>query len=119
MYTFTDHKVFAQPAGSSAKNLFPALAVDNSGIVYATWSDGSSIWFSTSKDQAATWSAPQRVNTGATVGMANIFPWIDADATGHLGISWFGADKAGDVNDTNVMAPCPTGSTTCMAGWAN
>src|SRR5947209_9515111 len=44
VFTFTDFKVFAGPVGSAnqgALNLFPALAVDAFGFVYAVWSDNS------------------------------------------------------------------------------
>jgi len=48
VYTFTDHKVFTGPASTNnegAVNLFPALATDDSGFVYAVWSDNSNIFF--------------------------------------------------------------------------
>ena len=133
VYTFTDHKIFTSPAGSlgatnGANNIFPALAVDGLGFVYAVWSDNSNIFFSTSADQGTTWTSPLLVNQGATVGMANVFPWVAADADGHVGIVWFGADRAGNSNDRTVMEPghpasqgaaCNDGTTTCMTKWAN
>ncbi len=133
VYTFTDYKIFTSPAGSlgatnGANNIFPALAVDGLGFVYAAWSDNSNIFFSSSADQGATWTSPFLVNQGATVGMANVFPWVAADADGHVGIVWFGADRAGNSNDRTVMEPghpasqgaaCNDGTTTCMTKWAN
>jgi hypothetical protein len=123
VFTFTDFKVFAGPAGAQnqgAVNLFPALATDDFGFVYAVWSDNSKILFSSSSDQGATWTTPPiQVNSGTTVGNANVFPWIAADANGHVGIVWFGDDRMGNSNDTAKLAPCPSGSTTCMTGWAN
>src|SRR3989449_3621875 len=133
VYTFTDHKIFTSPAGSlgatnGANNIFPALAVDGLGFVYAVWSDNSNIFFSSSADQGATWTSPLLVNQGATVGMANVFPWVAADADSHVGIVWFGADRAGNSNDRTVMEPghpasqgaaCNDGTTTCMTKWAN
>src|SRR2546426_168430 len=44
VFTFTDTKVFTGPAGAQnqgAVNLFPALATDDFGFVYAVWSDNS------------------------------------------------------------------------------
>ncbi len=125
VYTFTDHKVATQATGVSAANLFPSLAVDKMGYLYAVWSDNTNILLSVSSDSGSTWSAPRTVNSGATVGNSNVFPWVDADANGHVVIAWFGADRAGNSNDTTVMEPCPTDitgsytSTTCMAQWAN
>src|SRR5258708_3621679 len=46
-FTFTDNKVFPGPAGAQnqgAGNLFPALATDDFGFVYAVWSDNSNIF---------------------------------------------------------------------------
>jgi hypothetical protein len=125
VFTFTDHKVFTGAPGVSAENLFPALAVDGFGHVYAVWSNNTDILYSYSADAGNTWSPAVRVNQGETVGRSNVFPWADADANGHLVIAWYGADRVGSSNDANVMAPCPTdllgdfASTTCMKDWAN
>src|SRR5712691_114079 len=74
-FTFTDTKVFTGPAGPNkegAVNLFPALATDDFGFVYAVWSDNTNIRYSFSSDQGTTWSAPITVNSGATAGMSNV-----------------------------------------------
>ncbi len=129
VFTFTDAKVFTGPAGAQnqgAVNLFPALAADDLGFVYAVWSDNSKILFSSSSDQGTTWKLPIQVNQTPTVGNANVFPWIAADANGHVGIVWFGDDQPGNSNDRTTLEPghpasqgaaCNTG-TTCMATWA-
>ncbi len=133
VFTFTDHKFFTSPAGSlgatnGTANIFPALAVDDLGSVYAVWSDNSNIWFSSSSDQGTTWTPARAINQGGTSGKANVFPWVAADANGHVGIVWFGADRAGNSNDRAVMEPghpasqgtaCNDGTTTCMTKWAN
>ena len=119
VFTFTDHKIFVGPPGFNAENIFPALAVDDFGFVYAVWSDNSNIYYSYSTNQGTTWSPAVIVNQGVTVQKANVFPWVAADANGHVVIVWFGADRAGNSNDASIMAPCTTGSTDCMTGWAN
>jgi hypothetical protein len=122
VFMFTDHKIFAGPAGlrnEGAVNLFPALATDALGFVYAVWSDNSNILFSSSSDHGTTWTTPLGVNLGATVGEANVFPWVAADANGHVGIVWFGGDRAGNSNDASIHAPCPMDSTDCMKNWTN
>lgn len=78
-FTFTDYKVFTSPQGSlaaihGANNIFSALAVDNFGYIYAAWSDNSNIFMASSANEGATWTAPVRVNSGTTVGKANVFP---------------------------------------------
>src|SRR5216684_2334901 len=63
-FTFTDTKVFSGPAGAQnqgAGNLFPALATDDFGFVYAVWSDNSNIFYSFSTDQGTTWSNPIKI----------------------------------------------------------
>jgi len=119
VFTFTDHKIFTGPVNASLAQIFPALAVDAFGNLYATWSDNSNIYYTFSTDLGTTWAPAAVVNQAPTVGKSNVFPWIDADANGHVGIVWFGADRSGNSNDASVMAPCPSGSTTCMSTWAN
>ena len=123
-FTFTDHKIFTSPAGSlGATNgldqIFPAMAVDNFGYLYAVWSDNSNIFFSSSNDLGTTWrTSPIRINQGATVGKANVFPWVVADANGHVVVSWFGANLAGNSNATAALEKtCADGTTSCWAQW--
>ena len=128
-FTFTDTKVFTGPAGTQnqgAGNLFPALATDDFGFVYAAWSVNSDIFYSFSTDQGTTWSSPLNVSFPVNGGHANLFPWIAADANGHVGIVWFGDDRAGNSNDRAALEPghpasqgaaCNSGMT-CMQGWA-
>ena len=128
-FTFKDTKVFTGPAGpqnQGAGNLFPALATDDFGFVYAVWSDNSNVFYSFSTDQGTTWSNPINVSFPANGGHANLFPWIAADANGHVGIVWFGDDRAGNSNDRAALEPghpasqgaaCNSG-TTCMQDWA-
>src|SRR6266849_1799803 len=128
-FTFTDTKVFSGAAGAQnqgAGNLFPALATDDFGFVYAAWSDNSNIFYSFSTDQGTTWSSPIHVSFGINGGHANLFPWIASDANGHVGIVWFGDDRAGNSNDRVTLEPghpasqgaaCNSGKT-CMQGWA-
>jgi len=121
--TFTDHKVYAAPAGSLGathgnNQVFPALAVDNFGYVYTVWSDTENVLLSSSSDLGNTWTAPVQVNTGGTVGKANVFPWVAADANGHVVVTWLGSSLAGNSNDVAAMQPtCADGTTNCWAQW--
>src|SRR5439155_2207741 len=125
-FMFTDYKVYTGPLGANNANIFPALAVDQFGFLYAVWSDNKNIFFTSSSDHGKTWTAARVVNQGATVGKANVFPWVAADANGHVVVAWLGADRAGNSNDRAVMepghtpednGPCTKG-TTCMTKWA-
>jgi hypothetical protein len=102
--SFTDYKVFSCGAGSTCPtglglgNLFPSIAVDAFGYVYAVWSDNSTIYYSFSMSHGTTWSRAITVNQGATVGKSNVFPWVAAEANGHVAIAWYGADQSGNSN---------------------
>jgi hypothetical protein len=123
-FTFTDHKIYTSPPGSLASTngidqIFPAIAVDNFGYLYAAWSDNSNIFFSSSNDLGTTWrTSPILVNQGPTVGKANVFPWVAADANGHVVVAWYGANLAGNSNDTTIMEKaCSDGTDSCWAQW--
>src|SRR3989440_5446153 len=103
--SFTDYKVFSCGAGSTCPsgaglgNLFPTLAVDKFGYVYAVWSDNTSIYYSFSMSHGTHWSPAIKVTQNTSqAGKSNVFPWIAADANGHVAIAWYGADQAGNSN---------------------
>jgi hypothetical protein len=103
--SFTDHKIFSCGAGSTCPskaglgNLFPGLAVDNFGYVYVTWSDNTDVYYSHSNNHGTRWSPPIKVTQNSSqAGKSNVFPWIAADANGHVAIAWYGADQAGNSN---------------------
>jgi hypothetical protein len=107
--SFTNYKVFSCGAGSPCPsglglgNLFPALAVDHFGNVYAVWSDGTDVYYSYSTTHGTSWSPAIKVTQGTTqAGMSNVFPWVAADANGHVAIAWYGADHAGNSNTIDL-----------------
>jgi hypothetical protein len=131
VFTFTDHKVFTSPldwlgAKNGTDNIFPALAVDGLGYLYAVWSDNSNIFLSSSGNQGKTWTIPVQVNQAPTVGNANVFPWVAADSNGHVVVVWIGDNMVGNSNDRGTLEPghpmsqgaaCKSGNT-CMQQWA-
>jgi hypothetical protein len=107
--TFTDYKIFSCGAGSTCPsraglgNLFPALAVDNFGYVYATWSDNTDVYYSFSTNHGTRWSPAIKVTRKTSqAGKSNVFPWIAADANGHVAIAWYGADQVGNSNTVST-----------------
>jgi hypothetical protein len=103
--SFTDHKIFSCGAGSTCPsgaglgNLFPALAVDNFGYLYAVWSDNTDIYYAYSNSIGTRWSPAIKVTQNTSqAGKSNVFPWVAADANGHVAIAWYGADVAGNSN---------------------
>jgi hypothetical protein len=117
VFSFADHKVWTGPDGSRNDQIFPSLAVDGRGYVYAVWSnrigDGRSarytIYYSFSTDLGTTWAPAIKVNADST---PKVFPWIEAEADGHVGIVWFGGDTPGDSNLPGIHE-----STASMTGW--
>ncbi len=84
--------VFHAPPFTALNNIFPSLAVDPvDGHLYAVWSDGHSIWKSTSTDHGTTWSMAMKVSTTAT----SLMPWVAA-RNGKVDIVYYGSSKAQD-----------------------
>src|SRR6266566_7832091 len=103
--SFTVYKIFSCGAGSTCPsgaglgNLFPALAVDDFGYVYAVWSDNRDIYYSYSTTHGTSWSPAIMVTQNTSqAGKSNVFPWVAADANGHVAIAWYGADLVGNSN---------------------
>ena len=98
--TWTDHLIFADRSTSMRlDNVFPSVAVDDAGNVYAVWSeiDGNDptihpgTFFSYSTDFGSTWSKPVKVNQGPSQRLT-LFPWIDAAGDGGVDIVYYGTD---------------------------
>lgn len=100
---------------------FPSLAVDRSGgpdngNVYLVWHDGrrvqasdplaacgtynyADVFFSRSTNSGASWSTPQRINTGAEpkpngLGVDQFQPCIGVDAKGKIAVTWYDRGKS-------------------------
>lgn len=75
--TWTANLVFTASAGTSLANIFPAMAVDPvNGNLYAVWSDGQTVSFSSSSDQGNTWSSAITVSQSPAT--TAFFPWVAA-----------------------------------------
>src|SRR2546421_3708803 len=80
--SFTVYKIFSCGAGSTCPsgaglgNLFPALAVDDFGYVYAVWSDNRDIYYSYSTTHGTSWSPAIMVTQNTSqAGTSNGLPW--------------------------------------------
>ncbi|TMK71655.1 MAG: hypothetical protein E6G50_05230 [Actinobacteria bacterium] len=68
------------------QNIFPSLAVDPvTGKLYAVWSDGHTIWESTSTNHGTQWSPAIAVSTTNT----SLMPWVAA-RNGKVDIVYYG-----------------------------
>ena len=94
--SWTANIAFTAPAGTSLGNIFPALAVDpTNGKLYAVWSDGHSVGFTSSGDQGNTWSAPLTVSSAPA--NTAIFPWVAA-YNGIVDVVYYGTTSASDLD---------------------
>ena len=105
--TWTSHTAGAIVSGPE---LFPAVAVDAAGIVYVAWADlaGSlgAVHVAHSSDSAVTFSAPVTVSPD---GPYTMFPWLLADAAGHVAVFWYEGDEP---------SPVAFGSDASAASWS-
>lgn len=87
--TWTSHKV--SESTQSASYLYPSLAMDAGGQLHVVYSQAREadqpIWYSTSKDQAQTWSPPLALTNGT----AGYSPWIAAGKAGQAIAIWEGS----------------------------
>ena len=101
----------ASPGGGGPGHLFPAMAVDKAGTVYAAWIDtnDNNVYYSYSSDQGTTWSSPVQVNMPPAV--TNEFLWAQAGAAGNLALVWYGTEAAGQPDSFPSWANDPQGAT--------
>ena len=101
--TWTSHLAYAGPLGTSIQNLFPVIAVDHGGNVYAAFSTQLSgqtmgVYLTTSTNQGGTWSAAQRVNPSDQTA---VFPAITAGDSGRVDLIWIGTPGTNVSDPTN------------------
>jgi hypothetical protein len=99
------------PGGGGPGHLFPAMAIDRAGNVYAAWIDtsDSNVYYSYSTDQGNSWSTPVQVNSWPSV--TNEFIWAQAGSNGTVAIAWYGTDAAGQPDSFPSWFNDPNGAT--------
>jgi hypothetical protein len=90
--TWRNTLVYSGPLGTSIQNLFPVIAVDHGGNVYAAFStqlanDLMGVYLVSSFDGGASWTAAQRVSPTDQTG---VFPAIAAGDAGRVDLTWIG-----------------------------
>lgn len=73
--------------------LFPAVASDSKGNLYAAWTDKHGVFLSISRDHGVTWSKPQKISTGAG-NRSTVFPFVIAGSKGRVALAWLGSSAA-------------------------
>ena len=99
------------PGGGGPGHLFPSVATDDAGNVYAAWIDeaDSNVYYSYSANQGKSWSLPVKVN--AAPATTNEFLWAQAGSKGKLALSWYGTSSKGQPDDFASWYTNPQGST--------
>ena len=99
------------PGGGGPGHLFPSVATDDAGNVYAAWIDeaDSNVYYSYSANQGKSWSLPVKVN--AAPATTNEFLWAQAGSKGKLALSWYGTSSKGQPDDFASWFTNPQGST--------
>jgi hypothetical protein len=85
--TFTKVNTPHSPGGSVG-DIFPDLAIDSAGNIYAVWIGNHQVYFSASTDQGATWGPVTQINSAPANN--NVFVWANAGVSGRLAVSWIG-----------------------------
>ncbi|MDX6506239.1 MAG: hypothetical protein QOG06_883 [Gaiellaceae bacterium] len=100
------------PGGGGPGHLFPALATDSGGNVYAAWVDtnDSGVYYSSSTDKGESWTTPVRVSTAPATTAE--FLWAQAGVAGQLALAWYATGTAGQPDTFPNWATDPQGATT-------
>jgi hypothetical protein len=89
------------PGNWQTGHLFPSVAIDSKGTLYAVWSEypgasdptgPGSIKLAISRDGAKHWSKP--ITVSPTSLKNDVMPWVVAGSAGRIGIAWYGSTTA-------------------------
>jgi hypothetical protein len=80
----------ASPGGGQTWSLFPVVATDRAGNLYAVWVDSNdrNVYLTASTDHGDHWGPVIRVNGNDA--NTTVMPWIVGGANGSVAIGWYG-----------------------------
>ncbi|HZS88379.1 MAG TPA: sialidase family protein [Chloroflexota bacterium] len=79
-------------------NMWPGLAVDGSGRLYAVWSDRHDVYLTQSADGGTTWTLPARVDVSSADLRTSVIPWVAAGAARHVAVAWYGSTSRDNMS---------------------
>ncbi len=96
---YTNVNASASPGGGPVGDLFPALATDAGGNVYAVWIDESdhNVYYAASSDHGDTWGPAIQINGNDA--NSNEFVWAKAGNDGSLIVAWLGSPSHTDSDE--------------------
>jgi hypothetical protein len=99
------------PGGGGPGHLFPALATDTGGNVYAAWIDtnDSNVYYSSSTDQGESWTTPVKANSAPAA--TTEFLWAQTGSAGSLALAWYATDTPGQPDSFPNWHDDPHGAT--------
>jgi len=94
--TFHNVQLPVSPGGGAVDDLFPVVAVDSAGSVYAAWVDtnDNNVYYTASTDGGESWKAPLQVSGGDAY--SNVMPWLQGGSAGRLAVVWYGSPSNTD-----------------------
>lgn len=78
-------------------NMWPGLAIDAAGRLYAAWSDRLGVYLTCSANGGVTWTPPRRVDAPSALLQTSVLPWVAAGAPGHVALAWYGTSAPGNL----------------------
>lgn len=101
--TWKSVMAFNGPVTANYGHIFPSMAVDAMGNVYAVWSDDQNVFYTSSSDKGNTWAPARQVTDSTKDGghLTHIFPWIAAGTNGGIDIVYYQTTGANPQLDTN------------------
>ncbi len=90
---YTNVDAPASPGGGPVGDIFPAVATDAAGNLYAVWVDETdhNVYYAASSDAGQTWGPVHQINGNDA--NSNEFVWAQAGADGTLAVAWLGSSS--------------------------
>ena len=88
-WTWRDVTAYQGGAHEDDGNMWPGLAVDAAGHLYAVWSDCHDVYLARSDDGGVTWTAPRRVDTPSALLHTSVLPSVAAEEPLHAELKSF------------------------------
>ena len=93
--------IFSGPSNINYSHVFPVIAVDKGSGLHLTFSDGHSVFLTSSNDLGNTWTPPVRVSNGPNT-KTTVFPWLSPGDYGKVDLVWLGTSASSEL-DTNAQ----------------